>query len=98
MNQQTNEKLTVELMCITWEYRSMFMSFSTLTEPGLQTYIISLYLIHDCGHKMKIYRKNYAGSEKYTALTVTTKQLTNKLARVESWVLWDLAKVSIINC
>ena len=47
---------------------------------------------------MKIYRKNYAGSEKYTALTVTTKQLTNKLARVESWVLWDLAKVSIINC
>uniref|UniRef100_A0A0A9D224 Pco121713 n=1 Tax=Arundo donax TaxID=35708 RepID=A0A0A9D224_ARUDO len=24
-------------MCITWEYRSMFINFSTFTDPGLET-------------------------------------------------------------
>lgn len=34
---QAKKSLTVELMCITWEYRSMFINFSTFTEPGLET-------------------------------------------------------------
>lgn len=29
--------LTVELMCMTWEYLSIFISFSTLTEPNFDT-------------------------------------------------------------
>lgn len=36
------EKLTVELICITCEYRSTVMSFSTFTEPPSDTYIINL--------------------------------------------------------
>jgi hypothetical protein len=24
-------------MCITWEYRSMFINFSTFTDPGFET-------------------------------------------------------------
>ena len=34
---QKKKSLTVELMCITWEYRSMFINFSTFTDPDLET-------------------------------------------------------------
>nr|QCF61892.1 anthranilate synthase [Strobilanthes cusia] len=33
----SNSPVTVELMCITWEYLSTFMSLCTLTEPYFET-------------------------------------------------------------
>lgn len=45
--------LTVELMCITWEYRSTVISFSTFTEPGFETYNFenAYNLSYDCDEK-----------------------------------------------